>query len=325
MLMFLMAIGISFVFTRAAYAQAATEQTQEKAADGWQSGQDGAKYYYQGGAALTGLQTINGSVYYFGSDGKMQTGLVRLGKDTYYFAKNGKGIAGGWVKCDDGKKRYGRGGGRIAVGACKIKKTWYGFNADGTRHMKKGVYKVNGKRYYCKGKGKLKTGWLAIKNYAYYFSKKDAARVYNAKVGSLKIGKKGRLGKAYAMAIRILNKRGWSLKKAYRYSTSLSYAYKGMRRSSPEKYAIYGYKHHKGNCFVMASTFYIMAKLLGYNVRQVHGKVLHSTHSWVELKKKNGKVRVYDPEFEVQTGRNGWNIYYGKHGTWRYTIYNYMK
>ena len=67
---------------------------------------------------------------------------------------------------------------------------------------------------------------------------------------------------------------------------------------------------------------YVMAKLLGYDIHQVAGKV-DLPHSWTVIK-QNGREWVYDPNFTNETGRNGWKIYYGKRGTWRYNHYYKM-
>ena len=72
----------------------------------------------------------------------------------------------------------------------------------------------------------------------------------------------------------------------------------------------------------MAATFYIMAKLLGYDVHQVAGKV-DLPHSWTVIR-QDGREWVYDPNFKNETGRNGWKIYYGKKGTWKYNHYHKM-
>ena len=44
--------------------------------------------------------------------------------------------------------------------------------------------------------------------------------------------------------------------------------------------------------------------------------ILWQQHS---IKHKHGK-RVYDPDFQHEKGRNGYKIWYGKPGTWVYTI-----
>jgi len=163
-----------------------------------------------------------------------------------------------------------------------------------------------------------------------YFNEKNCtsgkigSMAKNTKVGYLKIPKSGRLGEAYALGIEQLNKSGWSLKEAYVFSYRLRYQGRWYRAKNAETYAIKGFTKHYGNCYVMASTFYIMAKLLGYNVHQVEGKVFYThPHSWTVIK-QNGREWVYDPNFRNETGRNGWKIWYGKKGTWRYTGYHKM-
>ena len=137
------------------------------------------------------------------------------------------------------------------------------------------------------------------------------------KVGTLTIPKSGYLGEAYALGIRKLNATGWSLSNAYTNSVNITYYNRWMRMGSSEEYAVYGFKNEVGNCYVMAATFYIQAKLLGYNVRQVHGHVGMMPHSWTQIYQED-YWWVYDPNFTNETGRDGFKIYYGKSGTWRY-------
>lgn len=177
-------------------------------------------------------------------------------------------------------------------------------------------------RYYVTGAGTIARGWHAIGDRAYYFRKSGktkGSQYINKKIGHLRISELGYLSEAYALGIRRLNRSGWSLSKAYRNSYSLRYYDRWWRQRSSERYALRGFKYNHGNCYVMAATFYIQAKLLGYNIRQIHGRVAYAApHSWTEIK-HNGKWWVYDPNFRNETGRNGWKIYYGKRGTWRYT------
>ena len=172
------------------------------------------------------------------------------------------------------------------------------------------------------GGGVIKTGWAAIGNNAMYFDKDTGFMAKDKKIGYLKVPKNGRLGKAYALGVRQLDKSGWSLKKAYKFSYKIKYQGRSYRAKNSETYAIKGFTKKKGNCYVMAATFYIMAKLLGYDVHQVEGKV-DLPHSWTVIK-ENGKEWVYDPNFKNETGRNGWKIYYGKKGTWKYNHYHKM-
>lgn len=283
-------------------------------------------------AVKTGFYTIKGKLYYYEKTGKLTTRT-------------------GWQKIN-GAKYYGLGGGRFANKPTKIKtkvkvkkkvkvkvkknkykwkkktvtvtkKFLYMFGTNGKLITKKGLYKYNGKVYYGLGKGKLKTKWAALKENnklkAAYFNPKTGAMKKGGKVGYLKIPKSGRLGEAYALGVQKLDSTEWTLKQAYKNSYKIKYKDRWYRRKTSEKYAIRGFKNNNGNCFVMAATFYIQAKLLGYDVHQIKGKVAHIyPHSWTIIK-EDGKTRVYDPNFRNETGRSGWKIWYGKKGTWRYT------
>ena len=289
---------------------------------------DGSKYYFdEAGKMATGLKTISGSKYYFTKAGKMKKGVVRTGGKLYYFEKSGKGrTKKGWFKGTDKKKRYCLGKGRIAAGVKKVGKTWYFFKVKSGTLQKKGFFKYKKKEYYSKGKGKLATGWKAIGKKACYFypkGKKACSMAKNTKIGHLKVPKSGRLGEAYALGIKALNKHGWSLRAAYKFSYRLKYYDRWYRTSSSEKYSLRGFKAHHGNCYVMAATFYIQAKLLGYNIHQVRGHVGVWPHSWTVIK-HGKKYYVYDPNFRNETGRNGWKIWYGKGGTWRYSGKHWM-
>lgn len=293
---------------------------------GWVTDETGNTYYYIEDVMQTGLQTIDGSKYYFTSEGVMQTGLQTIDGKLYYFDNAGKATtAKGWTTAIPGGKRYGNGDGSIAAGKQKIGSTWYFFNKTTGTLRGKGFFTDAGNEYYCTGDGKLATGWKAIGNNGFYFYKGSAVMAKNTKVGYLKIPKSGRLGKAYAQGIKTLNKKGWKLKAAYKFSSKkIKYAHKKMRRKTSESYATYGFSKKKGNCFVMASTFYVMAKLLGYDVHQVKGHVgKWCPHSWTVIK-QGGKTYVYDPQFKNRTGRNGYKIRYGKKGTWRYNRIKYM-
>lgn len=219
----------------------------------------------------------------------------------------------------------------VAVkGPKTIKGKPYFFDVNTGKVAKKGFVKYKGKEYYCKGKGILATGWMAIKyktknkktkRRGFYFNKKTGVMAKSTVIGHLKIPKSGRLHEAYYYGIKTLNKKGWTLRAAYKYSYKTRYQGRWYRVYKPkslrsEKYSLKGFKKGKGNCYVMAAEFYVMAKLLGYNIRQVHGRV-GLPHSWTEIK-HGDKIYVYDPNFRNETGRNGWKIWYGKKGTWRY-------
>ncbi len=289
---------------------------------------DNNRYYFDdSGIMVTGLKKIGKYYYYFDENGVMRTGFNTISGKRYYFNDNGEGIAKGWHKCSDGKIRYGLGKGKIATGPTKIGKTIYFLKAKkGTRH-KKGFITYKKKEYYCIGKGRLATGYQALKHNGklkgYYFSKKTGRMAKNKMIGYLKIPKSGRLSMAYALGIQRLNKNGWNLYSAYIYSKSLSYYGRLYRTINSETYSLRGFKEGYGNCYVMAATFYIQAKLLGYDAHQVSGYVGAAPHSWVTIRHKRISY-VYDPDFAHETGRSGWKIYYGKPGTWRYNSYKNM-
>ncbi len=134
---------------------------------------------------------------------------------------------------------------------------------------------------------------------------------------------------AYTYATNVLNQVGWNLYAAYNWSASLPYVnYANDPSPGSEAMALYGFRNGVGDCYVMAATFYYMAKLLGYDAHQMAGYVPllggdMGVHSWVEID-MNGTTYVFDPDFKNQTGRNGYQIYYGMSGTWRYSNYYRM-
>ena len=259
------------------------------------------------------------------------TGFVNLSGNLWYFASSGIAYTGKGWKTLDGRKVYALGNGTVVANAVKkIGKSFYAFKADGTLNKTKGIIKCGGKEYLGNGKGTLKTGWQVIKKNTScaYFAKSTAAMVKNKKIGYLKVPKSGRLGSAYARGIVILNKKGWKLRKAFDFAVdNTEYAYHGMRRSSAEAYANFGFTKKKGNCYVFAGQFYVLAKLLGYNVRQLDGNINKPghPHSWCVIKHKNG-TWVYDPSFHDHGRRHkhgkvigtGYHIKYGTKNTWKY-------
>ncbi|MEE3420834.1 MAG: transglutaminase domain-containing protein [Lachnospiraceae bacterium] len=210
------------------------------------------------------------------------------------------------------------------------------------------------------------TDLSAIYDYEYYISKySDAAALVGGdgqKVieNFVTVGlKEGRAGKAtydedvykkfkeqyhpsyrFPKAKAKLDQIGWTLRKAFNWSAGMKYyGHNSIMPDTPDPgikwYADYGFDNHKGNCYVMAATFYEMAVTLGYEARQCWGVVPLrrgglGPHSWVEVNLNSGTDKaaswaVFDPDFTEETGRNGYNIYYGQSGTWRYTRKGFMK
>ena len=192
---------------------------------------------------------------------------------------------------------------------------------------------------YAAEKSAGKTGWVEKSGKKYYY--KDGKLVKDKlgyKIGKkyYKIRKKGvavRVSEAEGLAGIRLEKIGRKLSKAFQYSsTQIAYwpncgsPKKGQKEA--DYYAVYGFKYGRGDCYVMACTFYQMAKVLGYDAHYVKGGVPQKNgkigaHGWVEIDSK-GKTRVYDPNF-AYTYRNsnvshhsGYCFKYGTKGTYQY-------
>lgn len=130
-------------------------------------------------------------------------------------------------------------------------------------------------------------------------------------------------------ARNILNQIGYDLRAAFNWSAGLTYKTMTANASpGSEWFAMYGFENRKGNCYVMAATFYYFARQLGYEVHQMSGGVRNrngglAPHSWCEVI-INGTTYVFDPSFENGTGGNGYQITYGAPGTWVYAEYSRM-
>lgn len=164
---------------------------------------------------------------------------------------------------------------------------------------KNGLF-VNEGKTYCYKNGKL------VKNKYGYKVKKKYYRIDKKGVATL-------VSTAEGLAGARLDKCGGDLKKAFKWSStkikywgSVGKPKKGQNQV--EYYATYGFKNGKGDCYVMAATFCMMAKVKGYkNVKMVKGTVpqansKNGAHGWCEI--KIGKtVYAYDPNF-AYTYRN---------------------
>lgn len=109
----------------------------------------------------------------------------------------------------------------------------------------------------------------------------------------------------------------WSVMRYYAQGNNVPAGY-----TPSQWYSIYGLENQIGDCQVMAATFYQLAKGLGYDARYLQGYVPLAgggvgDHGWVEIV-MDGTTYVFDPDFQSETGRNGYQITYGASGTWRY-------
>ena len=121
-----------------------------------------------------------------------------------------------------------------------------------------------------------------------------------------------------------LDKEGQDLHKAFNWCVMSYQVYTTGGDKGTAYYATYGMNNHRGNCYCMAASFVVLARELGYEAYEISGYIAGTyIHSWSEVKIGN-KFYVFDPDFVVDQGRNGYQISYGQSGTWRYTDYYTM-
>ena len=201
----------------------------------------------------------------------------------------------GWETVD-GVKYYYVNGEKITNKVEKIGKYTYCFDKTGKLVTNKPYYEVNSKTY-----DKIKKNGQATK-----------------------------LSTVETMAAVRLQKCKGNLKKAFNWSVSLQYAGNvKVSKKTPTEYGLYGFKTGSGDCYVMAATFYWMAKVAGYDAHYVKGYFQKSggkkgAHAWVEIDQKvNGKKKtyVYDPNFQKEYKLNGYKLTYGAKRTLKYVNY----
>ncbi len=128
---------------------------------------------------------------------------------------------------------------------------------------------------------------------------------------------------------RIYNQVGKDLYSCFAWCVNnISYSTIGSAPSggytTSQYYGLFGLEQGYGDCRTFAGAFYWLAKNLGYsNAHYVYGYVPSARggltdHAWVEI-----DGYVFDPDFQYEAGRNGYQFTYGTSGTWVYTGYNY--
>ena len=181
-----------------------------------------------------------------------------------------------------------------------------------------------------------KEGWETVDGVKYYYVNGEKITNKVKKIGKYtyyKIKKNGQATKLSAVetmaAVRLQKCKG-NLKKAFNWSVSLQYAGNvKVSKKTPTEYGLYGFKTGSGDCYVMAATFYWMAKVAGYDAHYVKGYFQKSggkkgAHAWVEIDQKvNGKKKtyVYDPNFQKEYKLNGYKLTYGAKRTLKYVNY----
>ena len=289
-----------------------------------------------------GWNLIDGKKYYADANGKIMTGWVKYENSWYYLQTEKEcpetpgAMMTGWFKQNNNWYYLdpARGGKMVASEWMLIDGRWYHFYGGGG--METGWTKQNGNWYHLNANGAMETGWIIMNDDWYYLypagnssGAPEGAMAVNTVINGYVVAPDGVYNEAYQGAYNVLNRVGWNLWAAYNWSANLPYVnYSNDPSPGSKNFAIHGFKTKTGDCYVMAGTFYYMAKLLGYDAHQIAGYVpLRSgnmgVHSWVEID-INGSTYVFDPDFTHESGRNGYQISYGMSGTWRYSNYYRM-
>lgn len=292
------------------------------------------------GAAHTGISEADGSYYLFNGSGILQEGSgIPVIDGNKYWMNSDSSLNSGWLDMGAIKMYFDPATFRAAKGVTVVDGKKYAFDANGCLLTGSGTPVINGKKYCFNPDGTVNTGWYTLGNWTFYFDPQTGA----AAVGVVTIDgeqyffnasgvkQEWMATKAEQYAYKTLNEIGWDLRAAYNWAAAMPYY-----RMSPDVvpagvdptqwYAEFGFENHTGNCYVMASTFYYMARLLGYDVHRVNGYVPisateYNPHGWCEID-MNGTTYVFDPNFTNEMHMNGYQITYGSSGTWRYSFYS---
>ena len=190
--------------------------------------------------------------------------------------------------------------------------------------VKSGWETVDGVKYYYENGEKVVNKAKKIGKYTYCFDKNGKLVTnkpyykFNSKT-YYKIKKNGQATKLSTVetmaAIRLI--------KCLQYAGNIK-----ISKKTPTEYGLYGFKTGTGDCYVMAATFYWMAKVAGYDAHYVKGYFKKSNgkgaHAWVEIDQKVGgktKTYVYDPNFQQEYKLNGYKLTYGAKKTLKYINY----
>ena len=290
---------------------------------------------YPGLMVASCTMQIDGQEYTFLSDGRVFTGWKYVKGEGYYYYDNTGLLASGWRLVNNKWYYMDPQNNNIMVSQQwkRINGYWYYFRVDGD--MATGWVYIGGNYYYLSTDGVMRTGWQWIGGDRYYFYKENdpngggwGVMAKNTTIDGIAIDSSGRADEAYSYAIEILDKVGWNLHSAFNWCVELKYIHMiEDPAQGSEWFAKYGFENRKGNCYVMAATFYYMAKAMGYDAHQMSGYVMtvngNSPHSWVEIN-IGGILYVFDVSFENGGLGDGYYFTYGTPGTWRYVDYYRM-
>jgi arabinogalactan endo-1,4-beta-galactosidase len=291
-------------------------------------------YFDAKGHMLFGYQKIDGYWYYFNTkSGKMLTGFQTIPyaandstpKKVYFDAKGR--MLFGWQTIGGYKYYFNTKSGKMAAGLTGISGTYYYFNSAG--RMLLGEQKI-GKNYYSLDEKTGKLNYYSIPSgtsWKYYNSaNKLIATLANRE--SYKYNGKwhcGKSGQLVTEAAYRLDQIGWNLKKAYYDAGGIRYYGRSLFTADmgTDNLAHQGFTNRKGNCYVMAAMFCMMARELNYDAYQVKGYANRIwPHSWVEIDYK-GYTYMCDPNCYNETGTTVYMTGYSGN-IWSYMNYSRM-
>ncbi|MBR2553830.1 MAG: hypothetical protein IKE94_03105 [Aeriscardovia sp.] len=277
---------------------------------GWQLIDDTWYFLNASGAMQTGWLKLGNNWFLLSSSGAMQTGWQKVGGKWYYLDPENGGMKTGWILVDD---------------------VWYFLNSNGSLFT--GWLKSGSTWYYLTSNGLCFTGLAPWYGDYYYVADGVYDPTYNGKATIPGLSQEldvvngrtpGGLVQPSDAIIKKVQKiiddnKIKNLWDAFNWCVMTYSVYTTGGGYGTAYYADYGLNHHYGNCYVMAATFVVMARQLGFEAYQISGYIASTyIHSWTEVK-VNGKFYVFDPDFVVDQGGNGFQINYGDKGTWRYT------
>ncbi|MBQ9015851.1 MAG: hypothetical protein IJ109_06980 [Firmicutes bacterium] len=261
--------------------------------------------------------------------------VIILPAITLLAARESDNLSPGWHGKGDGRY-YVLDDGSRAEGYLQISGKPYYFNENGAPADKGWIGRDSEETYYCEGGGELATGWKYLEKKVWYFYQASdpgqnpvglLARSYTTP-GQITLDEDGCVDGDEALALAygmdVLNRTEWTLEAAYKYSASLRF-----EEGADEHYgfttcscALYGFEHGAGNCLAWSGTFCVMARLLGYDCRQIWGTLSWKgirPHAWTEIW-TDGQCRVYDPRKHDGEDMAGFDVQYGDKGTYKYDL-----
>ncbi len=260
-------------------------------ASGWQSMEDGVRYFNDEGIMLMGWQTIDGNRYHFNTSGIMYTGFVTMADGVRYFTENGIMLTG-WQKLEDKTHHFDENG-LMSIGWADIDGNRYHFNASGIMYT--GLIKMADGTYYFSEEGIMQTGWQTINDDQYYFGE-DGKMVTNQTVDGLIIGNDGiamsqALSNITVQTQSILASNGTSVNDIYNYMRATN-RYKKTEATKTlaqieeigwTYFVQYSMDHYYAVCYYLAAKMDFLLREAGHTCRIVHATHGSGDHYWNQV------------------------------------------